>query len=386
MMKMFTSRAGSDAPLLQPEPLPPNLASTARPARLLPTKRLLLLAAALLNFQLGGAVHAQDASAAVLAATALQGANRQQALVDGARKEGTLNLYHTMPSADMNPVIEAFSKKYGIAVKPWRASSEQVLQRTLAEARAGRATVDLVENNSPEMEALHREGLLQKTISPTLADVIPQALPAHREWAGNTIDVFVQAYNTNLVRKEDLPKSYDDLLDPKWKGKLGIEANDMNWFGALAQKLGPEKTTKLFKDIVDKNGISVRNGHVLLANLVASGEVPFALTALNYSVPQLKQQGAPIDMVQLAPAIAYFRGIGVARKAPHPYAAMLFYDFIEGEEGQRILVGRSKIPVLEKLESALDREKITFIDPAQFLDNYAQWTKMYEESVTKRRP
>jgi iron(III) transport system substrate-binding protein len=340
----------------------------------------------LLNLQLGGAARAQETSAAVLSAATLQGQNRQQALVDGARKEGTLNLYHTMPSADMNPVIEAFTKKYGIAVKPWRASSEQVLQRTTAEARAGRSVVDVVENNSPEMEALHREGLLQRVNSPTLADVIPQALPEHREWAGNTIDVFVQAYNTNLVKQGDLPKSYEDLLDPKWKGKLGIEANDMNWFGALAQKLGPEKTATLFKGIVDKNGISVRNGHVLLANLVASGEVPFALTALNYSVPQLMQQGAPIDMVQLAPAIAYFRGIGVAKKAPHPYAAMLFYDFIEGEEGQRILVGRSKIPVLEKLDSALDRTKITFIDPAQFLDNYAQWTKMYEDSVTKRRP
>jgi iron(III) transport system substrate-binding protein len=314
----------------------------------------------------------------------LHGENRQQRLMEGARKEGELTLYNVMPAADMAPVIEAFTKKYGIKVKAWRSGSEAVLQRVVTEAHGGRFEVDIVENNSPEMEALYREKLLQQVSSPSHADILPQALPAHREWAGNTIDIFVQAYNTNKVKKDELPKTYQDLLDPKWHGRLGIEAEDQHWFALLTQELGQEKATRLFKDIVDTNGISVRKGHSLLANLVASGEVPLALTALNYAPDQLKQKGAPIESFILAPAIAYFRGIGLARKAPHPHAAMLFYDFLQGEEAQQLLVKRFKIPVNKKLDKHEEKQVLKFIDPAQFLDMNAKWTKAYEEAVTKR--
>jgi len=314
----------------------------------------------------------------------LQGEQRQQRLIEGARKERELNVYHVMPGIDMAPVIEAFTKKYGIAVKTWRSSSELVLQRVVTEGRGGRFAVDIIENNGPEMEALHREKMLQQVNSPTSTDIIPEAIPAHREWVGNTIDIFVQAYNTNLIKKEDLPKSYQELLDPKWKGRLGIEGADQHWFALLAQELGQERATKLFRDIVDTNGISVRSGHSLLANLVASGEVPLALTVLNYTPPQLKQNGAPIESFVMAPRIAYFRGIGVARKAPHPYAAMLFYDFLQSDEGQQILANRFKIPVSKKVGVFNERSQLKFIDPKMFLDNNEKWIKTFEETITKR--
>jgi iron(III) transport system substrate-binding protein len=314
----------------------------------------------------------------------LHGENRQQRLIDGARKEGELTLYNVMPAGDMAPVIDAFTKKYGIKVKAWRSGSEAVLQRIVTEARGGRFDVDIVENNSPEMEALYREKLLQQVNSPSHADILPQAIPAHREWVGNTIDIFVQAYNTNKVKKDELPKTYQDLLDPKWRGRLGIEAEDQHWFALLTQELGQEKGIKLFKDIVDTNGMSVRKGHSLLANLVASGEVPLALTVLNYAPEQLKQKGAPIQSFILSPAIAYFRGIGLSRKAPHPHAAMLFYDFLQGDEAQQILFNRSKIPVSKRIGRQVETQTLKFIDPVQFLDMNAKWISAYEEAVTKR--
>ncbi|MBO9355164.1 extracellular solute-binding protein [Bordetella petrii] len=329
-------------------------------------------------------------AAAILLVLGLSAGNsalaQDAALEAAAKKEGSLTLYHTMPSGDMEVVTKAFTKKYGIPVKAWRASSAQVLRRVVTEARAGNYAVDFIENNGPEMEALHREGLLAKVDSPTLAQVIPAALPPHGEWVGNTIDVFVQAYNTDQVKKEDLPKSYDDLLDPKWKGKLGIEATDMYWFATLGEKLGMEKTVDLFKHIVETNGISSRQGHSLLANLVASGEVPFALTVLNYMVPQLQKKGAPVDATLLSPSIAYFRGVGVTKNAQHPNAARLFYDFIEGETGQKLLVTRSKIPVLRDLDSGVLREQLVFVDPVKFLDNNIEWTRMFEDSVIRYNP
>jgi iron(III) transport system substrate-binding protein len=323
-------------------------------------------------------------SAQVLEAANLQGPARAARLLDGAKKEGELMLYHVMPAIDMAPVIEAFTKKYGIPVKTWRSSSETVLQRVITESHGARFVVDLVENNSPELEAMHRERLLQAVNSPSHQDIIPEALPEHREWVGNTIDVFVQAYNTNLIKKEDLPKSYSDLLDPKWKGRLGLEAADQNWFAMLSQELGQEKVEKLFRSIVELNGISVRSGHSQLANMVAAGEVPLALTVLNYTPPQLKLKGAPIDSFILSPGIAYFRGIALLKKSPHPFAALLFYDFLQSEEGQQILVNRSKFSVNKKLTNLKEKIPLKYIDPAKALDNAERWTRSYEEIVTKR--
>src|SRR5882762_3602764 len=141
--------------------------------------------------------------------------------------------------------------------------------------------------------SLHREILLQKAGSPHFPDLMPEAIRPHREWVGTRLNMFVHAYNTNLVKKEELPKSYEDFLDPKWKGRLGIEAEDVDWFAMVIKEIGEDKGLTLFRAIVARNGLSVRRGHTLLAGLVASGEVPFALTVYNHNAEKLKQRGAP---------------------------------------------------------------------------------------------
>src|SRR3989442_3451206 len=120
----------------------------------------------------------------------------------------------------MGALVGAFEKKYGIKVNVWRASSEKVLQRAVAEARAGRNTVDIVETNGPEMESLHRQKVLQQIKSPHHADLIAPAIRPHGEWVGTRLNVLVQAYNTQAVRKHDLPKTCEHLLDPKWQCQL----------------------------------------------------------------------------------------------------------------------------------------------------------------------
>jgi iron(III) transport system substrate-binding protein len=199
-----------------------------------------------------------------------QGKDRYERLVEAAKKEGEVSIYHSWAIRDMQPIFTAFANKYGIKIKNWRASSEGVLQRTVNEARGGRFDADIVETNAPEMEALHRENLLQEVKSPYLKDVIPQASPTHKEWVGVAIDVWVAAYNTSKIKKEKLPKTYQDLLDPKWKGRLGIEANNHAWFGTLTEALGEQQAIKLFAGITAVNGISPRKGHSGLAGMVAS--------------------------------------------------------------------------------------------------------------------
>jgi len=311
------------------------------------------------------------------------GPDRLQKVIEGAKKEKELNLYTSAQSDDMGALVGAYEKKYGVKVNVWRASSEKVLQRAVAEARANRNTVDIVETNGPEMESLHREKVLQQVKSPHHADLIAPAMRPHGEWVGTRLNVFVQAYNTQAVRKQDLPKTWEDLLDPKWKGKLGIEQEDSDWLAGLLGDLGEAKGTKLFKEIVAKNGMSVRKGHTLLAQLVVSGEVPLALTVYNYKAEQFKGKGAPIDWFSIGTAIARPNGVGVARRAPHPHAAVLFYDFEISEEGQKILAQRDFVPTNKKVDTPLNKLPLKFVDARVTLDEYGKWVKLYEEIFGK---
>ena len=307
------------------------------------------------------------------------GPDRLGKVIEGAKKEKELNLYTSAQSDDMGALVSAYEKKYGVKVNVWRASSEKVLQRAVAEARANRNTVDLVETNGPEMESLHREQILQQIKSPYHADLIAPAMRPHGEWVGTRLNVFVQAYNTQAVRKQDLPKTWEDLLDPKWKGKLGVEQEDSDWLAGMFDEIGEAKGTKLFKEIVARNGISVRKGHTLLTQLVVSGEVPLALTVYNYKAEQFKRQGAPIDWFSIGTAIARPNGVGVARRAPHPHAAVLFYDFEISEEGQRILAQRDFVPTSKKVDTPLNKLPLKFVDARVTLDEYDKWVKLYED-------
>jgi iron(III) transport system substrate-binding protein len=339
-------------------------------------KLLLALAA------LGAAIpaHAQVKANATAADVALYaGADRAQKLIEGAKREGELNLYTSAQADDIGAVAAAYEKKYGIRVSMWRSSSEKVLQRAIAEARANRRSMDVAETNGPEMESMHREKILQLVKSPYLADLIAPALLPHGEWVGTRLNVFVQAYNTKAVRKQDLPKSWEDLFDPKWKGKLGIEQEDADWLAGMLGELGEAKGTKVFKDIVAKNGMSMRKGHTLLAQLVVSGEIPLALTVYNYKAEQLKAKGAPIDWFAIGTAIARPNGIGVARAAPHPHAAVLFYDFEISEEGQKILAQRDFVPTSRKVDTPLNKLPLKFVDPSVTLDQYDKWVNLYQE-------
>jgi len=312
-----------------------------------------------------------------------QGPDRNEKLVAAARKEGTFTWYTTVADKDVAPLVAPFEKKYGIKVKVWRASTDKVLTRTLAEAAAGHYEADAIHIGSPELEALHREKILQPIYSPYFKQLIPDAVPAHSEWATTLLSVWVQAYNTHLIKKEDLPKKWEDLLDPRWKGNLGIEAKIQEWFASVVQDMGEEKGIQLFRDIVAKNGISVRRGHSLLNNLVIAGEVPMALAMYNYMPIAAKAQGAPIDWFALEPVIARANGMGVARRAAHPNAAMLFLDYLLSPETQKLLVQRDYVPSNANVPSPLGKIRIKLVDPVQTLDELDKWTKLYDEVVVQ---
>jgi len=339
--------------------------------------------AATLGVASWGSLMAQPSAATTAALAALTGAERLKRLAEGAKKEGVVSIYTSMPQDDMAALTSAFEAKYGVKAKVWRSGSEKILQRGLLEAKANRFEVDVFETNSPEMEVLSREKVLIAANSPFLNELIPQAIPAHKEWIATRLNIFTCAYNTKLVRKDELPKTYQDLLDPKWKGRLSVEADDSDWLAETVMKMGEEKGIALFKEIARKNAVSVRKGHTLLANLVASGEVPMALTLYNYKIEQMKNSGANVDWFALDPTIARPNANGVARNAPHPHAALLFQDF-ELTEGQVILGKRDFIPTSTKVPSNLNKMPLTFANPKTTLDDGHKWNKIYDDIFNRK--
>jgi len=314
----------------------------------------------------------------ISALAAYEGADRARRLLEGAKKERELTLYGAIPMTDLGAITSAFEKKYGVKVKVWRSSSETLTQRITTEARSGQSEFDVVETNGQAIESLRREKLLQQVISPYLKDLIPEAVLPHHEWVGSRLDIFMQVYNTEKVKKTELPKSYRDLVHPRWNGRLGIEAEDVDWFATVVRELGEEKAIKLFKEIVATNGLSVRKGHSLLLNLVASGEIPLGLTLYNFTIPQLKAKGAPIQEFTIPPVVGRISGIGVSTKAPHPHAAILFYDFMISD-AQQILWAKGYAPTSRKIETPANKMSLKFVDPSVLLDEGEKWTKLYAD-------
>ena len=192
---------------------------------------------------------------------ALRGSDRLQRLTDGAKRESGATIYTSAQTNDLGSVVDVFQTKYGVRVTVWRAGSEAVLTRAIQESRAGRHTVDVVETNGPELESLHREQILQQVKSLYQADLIAPAILPHGEWVGTRLNVFVQAYNTKLVKKEDLPKTWDDLRNPRWKGRLGIEQEDSDWLASISASSAKSAALTLPRDRREQWHLRAQRAH-----------------------------------------------------------------------------------------------------------------------------
>jgi iron(III) transport system substrate-binding protein len=345
------------------------------------TRRSLMVAAGCLLCA-PGLVLAQaktPVQAAVASLLMYQGADREQRLLDGVRKEGgTISLYTSLNPKDSGPITEAFEKKYNVKVSVWRASGEKMIERSITEARAHRFTPDVMESDGVEMEILAREHLLQEFYSPSFKELPPQAFTKQRLYVADRFNFFTIAYNTNLVKPNEVPNSYDDLLQPRWVGKIGLEADDSDWFAALVKSMGEEKGMAFFKKLAAQKP-QMRTGHTLMAELVAAGEIPIAAALYNHGVERLAIAGAPIKWKALAPTLGRPGAIGVSSNPPHPYGALLFADFILSREGQELIKSRHRVPASTAVGSNLNQFPFQMIDPAITLDESNKWEKLWND-------
>jgi iron(III) transport system substrate-binding protein len=186
------------------------------------------------------------------------------------------------------------------------------------------------------------------------------------------------AYNTKLVAPHDVPGTYQDLLHPRFAGRLGLEAGDVDWFGAMVKHMGEAEGLSYFRQLAASKP-RMRSGHTLVGQLVASGEIPIAANVYNHNAERVAVQGAPVRWKALTPTFARPNAIGIAREAPHPKAATLFADFLLSLEGQTILKARNRVPASRAVNTHLNAFPFEMIDPAITLDEDEKWSKLWSE-------
>jgi iron(III) transport system substrate-binding protein len=311
-----------------------------------------------------------------------QGPDRDAKLAAGARKEGEVVIYTSLNLKDSVPITEAFEKKTGVKAQLWRASSEKVLQRAVTEARAGRFACDVLETNGPEMEAMYRERLMEPFFSPHFNDLPAAAFPKHRHYLADRVNVFTIGYNTNLVKPEEVPRSYLELAEPRWAGRVGIEGSDVDWFGATVKAMGEENGLEFYRKLA-ANKPQVRTGHTLMAELLASGEIPLCATIYNHNVERLAVKGAPVKWKPLNPTFGRPNAVAVCKRAVHPYAAFAFADFMLSKEGQQIIKQRNRVPASLSVDTQLNKFPFQMIDPVITLDENDRWEKIWTELFLK---
>ena len=324
----------------------------------------------------------------VAAVAAYSGPDRTARLIAGAKKEGELMLYSSLTQDDQLKLVDDFKRRYAVTVKFWRGSQAHILQRVLSEARGGRFEFDVLETNAPQIEALAREQLLQKMNSPYVEqELLPEVMPPHGEWAPDRLNLLVYAYNTRLVKAADVPKSWQALLDPKWKKRIGVESTNVEWFAALVKSLGENAGLELFRRMAD-NGLAVRTGHNHSAVLVAAGEIPLMLGIYSHDADRMKAKSAPVDWFILPPAVVLPSAVAVSRRAPHPNAAALFYDYML-TDGQRFYMDVHRVPANKNYDTPVrrlvrERQAVQIVNARETIDDYEKWLDLYKRIIVDR--
>jgi iron(III) transport system substrate-binding protein len=282
-----------------------------------------------------------------------------------------------MNLSEANAVIGEFERRYPfVKVKLQRTGSEKLLTRVLTEARAKKTFADVIQTVEFSMHIFNRSGILARH-TPSANALYPKDFKEEGFWTTVYYNAYVTGYNTRLVAARALPRTYDDLLDPKWKGRLLMEGTKAEWFAGMLQILGQERGLKFMRDLA-KQQPSPREGHELLAQLVVAGEGIFDVNIPAASVERMKERGAPMDWTALGPVPATMVGAGVAAQAPHPNAARIFLDFLLSREGQKLMQTPGRMIArgdLANEQAAMLKElKIVPVSPslAEKLDEYAK--------------
>ena len=326
---------------------------------------------------------AQTREQTLPAISKLHGSERETKIREGARKEGNLIWYSSTTADDSLVLSQKFQEIYPfVKVQHLRGPSEKMVERILLESRAGSFKADVVALPEIELELLVQRKLLLKH-----AGLEQKIFPANvrdpqGHWTGIYLTAWATAYNTKLVPAPTAPKGYADLLNPKWKGLIGMDVEPYSWFITsyryLEGRQGAENATNYFKKLAAQD-IQWRKGHSLIAQLVAAGEFPVAAEMQVHAVERLKAQGAPVEWVALDGVVPFNKvGVGIAATGSNTHAAVLFYDFILSRTGMEIIKERRRIPTRPDVT-------VPYLKPYKLLPFDSQAVESFDRYVSQFR-
>jgi iron(III) transport system substrate-binding protein len=285
----------------------------------------------------------------------LPSAEREKKLVEGAKSEGEMLWYTNSGVENATRYIQAFKTKYPfIKANFWRSKTRQVTQRVIAEANAGRNLVDVIKPSTDLLPALLEKSLIGKYETPLRA-----IYPAHSKsvyYTNMNYAFRVFAFNPRKVARKDAPKSWEELLQPRWKGEILFDESSLEEVMAFYAAWGRERTVSYLTKLSQQQ-LLIRVGRDTTTQMMMAGEAPLAVTTYAYNNESLRTQSAPVDWIaeDLIPALMY--PLTLARHAPHPYSAALFYDFLISEEGQRLIAKEGRVVAHPKVEPIYPRMK-----------------------------
>jgi ABC-type Fe3+ transport system substrate-binding protein len=280
-----------------------------------------------------------------------RGPDREQKLVEGAKKEGQVVIYAAMiQSQAMRPMADGFGRKYPfIKLTTWRADSEDIVQKAAAEVRANNVVADLIEGTGAGEQAV-----AANIARPFYAPAVESFAPAYRNpaalWAPTRLSYYSIAYNTKQVALEKTPKTYADLLDPQWRGKMawriGSSTGTPLFLTNLRIAWGEEKARAYFDKLKEQKIVNFGAGSArTLVDRVIAGEYAIALNIFAHHPLISKAKGAPVNSQLLDPVATTAATMSVVKGLHHPHAAMLLADYILSKEGQAILARAEYFPV-----------------------------------------
>ena len=307
-------------------------------------------------------------------------------VIEKAKAEGALVLYTAWGLDTVQALQKAFAKKYPfIKVDVFRTGSERLLNITIAEHKQKLFRADVFSGSHLAMINHTKAGHLQKYISPEQRAFAKEYKDPDGYWPAFYMDTRVLAYNTKMAVRDELPKSYDDLLLPKWKSKMGMDNADYILYGTLQEIMGRERGSAFLKKLAQQDP-AIRDGHPLLTQLLIGGEFPIYMDAFGSTIERFKAQGAPIDWVALEPVIVSLNPLGMAVNAPHPASAKLLIDFLLSREGQEIGRTVGKLPARADVEAPYPRltEGLKLYPvPYAVAERYGEIVKEFRETFLK---
>jgi iron(III) transport system substrate-binding protein len=268
----------------------------------------------------------------------------QRQLIEGAKKEGKLVFYTSVETEFARVLTSGFEAKYPfVKTDIFRSSHDRIFSRLNVERKAGTFAADVLSVGEFETYHMQKRGLLTPYKASSAA-VYPEGFKdADGYWTDFYDNLIVSAYNTSRVKREELPKSYQELLHPRWRRRMVLDRNEDRWFANMLYRLGEKKGME-FMLALAKQEVAIRSGRSLITQLMAAGEFDLQIVAYWYRPYLMKKQGAPVDWVSLEPAFVALHPISIVERAPHLNAAKLFVEYVLSEDGQRSLAQRGREP------------------------------------------